>query len=67
MFRVFALFVYLILASPVFAQDITPQPASAADQARMLVEALRNDATREALIAELEKASDGDTSASTAR
>ena len=34
---------------------IAPESAIAADQARMLVEALRNDAAREALIAELEK------------
>ena len=56
--RYFSIFVFLISATPALAQDDTPVTASAADQARMLVDALRNDAAREALIAELEKVSD---------
>ena len=43
------------MATPAFSQSSAPDSASAAEQARILAEALRTDATREALIAELEK------------
>ena len=58
LFRYFPLLVFLITATPAFAQEGIPATTTAAEQARMLVEALRNDAAREALIAELEKVSD---------
>ena len=62
--RSFVILVCLIGATLTFAQDSTPAPPVAAEQARMLVEALRNDAAREALIAELEKVGDASATAS---